>query len=222
MSKCKKCGVLIGDKSQVCPLCHMVLTMEEGENSSKKYPNITKKRKMWTRLWKLATFILIVVQCILVALNVLFYRGIRWSLISGVVILYLLVSLYQMILHPDSPIRKLFWQTVFVCFLLVGIDVALGFRGWSLSIGMPCVILSLDTIVLVCMIIQFRNWQNYLLLQMFALIISIFCVGTWYLRHQSYGVLAWITFGVTAFFFAFCVFFGSTKAKNELQRRFYI
>lgn len=222
MSKCKKCGVYIGDQSKVCPLCHMVLTAEEGDNPSKRYPNITKKRKMWTRIWKLTTFILLLVQIILIALNAIFYHGIRWSLTSGVVILYLLVSLYQMILHPDSPVRKLFWQTVWVCLLLVGIDVALGFRGWSLVIGMPCVILSLDAIVLVCMIIQFRYWQNYLLLQMFALLISIFCVGLWYLQRNPYGVLAWVTLGVTGFFFAFCVCFGSTKAKNELQRRFYI
>lgn len=200
----------------------MVLTTEEGENPSRNYPNITKKRKMWTRIWKIVTFILLVVQAVLMALNAAFYQGIRWSFISGVGIIYILVSLYQMILHPDSLVRKLFVQTILVCLLLFGIDVALGFRGWSLEIGMPCVILSLDGIILVCMIVQFRNWQNYLLLQIFALLVSIFGVGLWYFHFNQFGILAWITFGVTAFFFAFCVFFGSAKAKNELQRRFYI
>lgn len=222
MNKCKKCGVTIADQTRVCPLCHMVLTIDEQEKPFKTYPNITEKRKLWTKIWKISTFVLILVQMFLIGINVVCYQGIRWSMISGVAILYLLISLYQLILHPDSLVRKLFRQTVMVWLLLLVIDLALGFRGWSFTIGMPCVILSLDGIILVCMIVQFRNWQNYLLLQMFALLMSIFAVVLWAIQHHAYGILAWITLGITTIFFAFCVFFGNTKAKNELQRRFYI
>lgn len=222
MNKCKKCDVVIADQTQVCPLCHMVLTVDEQSKPSKTYPNITEKRKLWTRVWKITTFALVTIQVFLIAMNVVYYHGIRWSMISGVAILYLLVSLHQLILHPDSLVRKLFRQTVMVWLLLLVIDLALGFRGWSVTIGMPCVVLSLDAIVLVCMIVQFRNWQNYLLLQLFALLVSISGVVLWYIQRHSFGILAWITLGVTAVFFGFCVFFGNTKAKNELRRRFYI
>lgn len=222
MNKCKKCGVVIADRTKICPLCHMVLTVDEQEKPPKTYPNITEKRKLWTKVWKITTFVLIIVQILLIGINVAYYRGIRWSMISGVAILYLLVSLHQLILHPDSLVRKLFRQTVMVWMLLLVIDLALGFRGWSFMIGMPCIILSLDAIILVCMIVQFRNWQNYLLLQLYALLVSILGAVVWMIRHHSYGILVWTTLGITAFFFGFCVFFGNTKAKNELQRRFYI
>lgn len=222
MNKCKKCGVMVADQTRVCPLCYMVLTVDEQEKAVKTYPNITEKRKLWTKIWKITTFVLVLLQIFLVGMNVAYYQGIRWSMISGVAILYLLISLHQLILHPDSLVRKLFRQTVMVWLLLLAIDLALRFRGWSFTIGMPCVILSLDAIVLVCMIVQFRNWQNYLLLQMFALLVSILTVILWVIRRHSYGILAWITLGITAVFFGFCVFFGNTKAKNELRRRFYI
>lgn len=222
MNKCKKCSVMIADQAKVCPLCYMVLTIDEQDRPSRTYPNIIEKRKLWTRVWKITTFVLVLIQIILMGINAVYDQGIRWSMISGVAILYLLISLYQLILHPDSLVRKLFRQTVMVWLVLLVIDMAIGFRGWSFTIGMPCVILSLDAIVLVCMIVQFRNWQNYLLLQMFALLISIAGVMIWCIRHHGYGLLAWITLWVTAVFFGFCVFFGSTKAKNELRRRFYI
>ncbi|MDE6566708.1 MAG: hypothetical protein K2K70_03110 [Lachnospiraceae bacterium] len=222
MNKCKKCGVTIADQTRVCPLCYMVLTIDEQKKPSKTYPNITEKRKLWTKIWKIATFVLVLVQIFLIGMNVAYYQGIRWSMISGVAILYLLISLHQLILHPDSLVRKLFRQTVMVWLLLLAIDLALRFRGWSFTIGIPCVILSLNAIVLVCMIVQFRNWQNYLLLQMFALLVSIFAVVLWVMQRHPYGILAWITLGITAIFFGFCVFFGNTKAKNELRRRFYI
>lgn len=222
MNKCKKCGILIADQTKICPLCQMVLTVDEEEKPSKTYPNIREKRKLWTKIWKITTFVLVIVQIILTGFNAAYYQGIRWSMISGVAILYLLASLHQLILHPDSLVRKLFRQTVMVWLLLLVIDLALGFRGWSFTIGLPCVILSLDGIVLVCMIVQFRNWQNYLLLQIFALLVSVFVVVLWLIQRHSFGILAWITLGVTALFFGFCVFFGNTKAKNELQRRFYI
>ncbi len=222
MNQCKKCGIVIADQAKVCPLCHMVLTVDGQEKPSKTYPNITGKRKLWTKIWKITAFVLVLVQMFLIGMNVVYYQGIRWSMISGVAVLYLLISLYQLILHPDSLVRKLFRQTVMVWLVLLVIDLALGFRGWSFTIGIPCVILSLDAIVLVCMIVQFRNWQNYLLLQMFALLVSIAGVVIWGIRRHGYGLLAWITLWVTAVFFGFCVFFGSTKAKNELRRRFYI
>lgn len=222
MNKCKKCGVQIADPTRICPLCQMVLTIDEQEKPSKTYPNIREKRKLWTKIWKIVTFVLVIVQILLIGFNAAYYQGIRWSMISGVAILYLLASLHQLILHPDSLVRKLFRQTVMVWLLLLVIDLALGFRGWSFTIGLPCVILSLDGIVLVCMIVQFRNWQNYLLLQMFALLVSVFNVVLWLIQRHSFGILVWITLGVTALFFGFCVFFGNTKAKNELQRRFYI
>lgn len=222
MNKCKKCGVRVADPTRICPLCQMVLTVDEQEKPSKTYPNIREKRKLWTKIWKIVTFVLVIVQIILIGINAAYYHGIRWSMISGVAILYLLASLHQLILHPDSLVRKLFRQTVMVWLLLLVIDLALGFRGWSFTIGLPCVILSLDGIVLVCMIVQFRNWQNYLLLQMFALLVSVFNVVLWLIQRHSFGILVWITLGVTALFFGFCVFFGNTKAKNELQRRFYI
>lgn len=222
MSKCKKCGVVIADKTKVCPLCHMVLTAEQDSKVSRTYPNITKKRKLWAKIWKITAFVLVVLQALLTGVNVAYYQGIRWSLISGIAILYLLVSLYQLILHPDSLVRKLFMQTLLVSILLFVIDAVLGFRGWSFTIGIPCMILSLNAIILVCMLVEFRNWQNYLLLQIFALLIAVCEIALWYFRRNPYGILAWVTFGVTAFFFGFCVFFGSAKAKNELRRRFYI
>lgn len=222
MSKCKKCAVFVADKTKVCPLCHMVLTAEQDREAFRTYPNITKKRKLWARIWKITAFVLVVLQAVLIGFNVAYYQGIRWSMITGVAIIYLLVSLYQLILHPDSLVRKLFMQTLLVGVLLFVIDSALGFRGWSLTIGLPCMILSLDAIILVCMLVEFRNWQNYLLLQIFALLIAVCEIALWYFRRNPYGILAWVTLGVTAFFFGFCVFFGSAKAKNELRRRFYI
>lgn len=222
MSKCKKCAVVIADKTKVCPLCHMVLTAEQDSKASRTYPNITRKRKLWAKIWKITAFVLVVLQALLIGFNVAYYHGIRWSLISGIAIIYLLVSLYQLILQPDSLVRKLFMQTLFVGILLIVIDTALGFRGWSVTIGIPCMILSLDAIILVCMLVEFRNWQNYLLLQIFALILALCEIVLWYFHRNPYDILAWVTFGVTAFFFGFCVFFGSAKAKNELRRRFYI
>lgn len=221
-SKCKKCGVMIADKTKICPLCHMVLTVDSDGMHSRTYPNITKKRKLWARIWKIAAFVLAVLQVVLIGFNVAFYHGVRWSLISGVAIFYLLVSLYQFILYPDSLVRKLFKQTLLLGVLLFAIDCSLGFLGWSYTIGVPCILLSLDVVILICMIVEFRNWQNYLLLQLFSLIIALCEVILWCFQRNPYGLLAWITFGVTAFFFSFCVFFGSAKAKNELQRRFYI
>lgn len=107
--------------------------------------------------------------------------------------------------------------------LVVVIDFALGFSGWSFNIGIPLIILLLDVIILICMVINFENWQSYLLMQIFTLVMSIIHMVFYMAGIIKNGpLLPWVTFGVSAVIFTSCLVIGDKKAKSELKRRFYI
>ena len=106
--------------------------------------------------------------------------------------------------------------------LVVVIDFALGFSGWSFNMGIPLIILLLDVVILLCMVINFNNWQSYLLMQIFTLAISIIHMALYLAGLVSGPVLPWVTFGVSAVIFTSCLVIGDKKAKSELKRRFYI
>ena len=64
-------------------------------------------------------------------------------------------------------------QAIFIMPVLVLVDYILGYTGWSIDFAIPCVIAMLDIAILVLMIINTENWQSYILLQVYIIIICV-------------------------------------------------
>ena len=220
MKMCKKCGVQIADDTMVCPLCDMVLTGEG--NSESLYPDIHQKMKFLKKLIQIVCYVLVVVQIFLVVMNYYYYNGIRWSLITGGAIAYLIITLNYTFNKRDGHIIKIFVQMIAAILLLFLIDYASGANGWSVRYGLPGVILLVDVIIYVCMLINFYSWQSYILMQIFTLLLSVAYMILYLIKIVENPVLPWISLGVSAVLFSATVFFGGKKAKSELKRRFYI
>lgn len=220
MKMCKKCGVNIADNTVVCPLCNMVLTGDDKCETS--YPNIHQKMRFLKKLIQIVCYVLVVVQIFLVVMNYYYYNGVRWSLITGGAVIYLIITLIYTFNRRDGHIKKIFVQTIAAILLLFVIDYAAGANGWSLRYGVPGVILLVDVIIYVCMLVNFYSWQSYILMQIFTLILSVIYMVLYLINIVKSPVLPWISFGASAVLFSATVFFGGKKAKSELKRRFYI
>lgn len=221
MNRCKKCGISVADESNVCPLCGMVLT-NDGEPCENSYPDIVQKTRFFKRIINIATYFLVVLAIVLVVINYYTYFGVKWSLISGSVILYLIITLQYTFNKRNGHIWKIFVQVVGALFLEIAIDYALGFSGWSLNIGIPCIIFAVDAIILICMIVNNKNWPSYLLMQLFTVMLSVVHLILYLFGVVSGPALPWIAFGVSSIMFTSCIVIGGRRAENELKRRFYI
>lgn len=222
MNSCKRCSVAINDETTICPFCGMVLS-GDGSGTRSIYPDIRNKTRMLKRLINIASYFAIVLEIFLVVINYYNYYGIKWSIITGGAIFYIILTLQYSVNKRDGHIKKIFVQMLGAMLLVVVIDFALGFSGWSFNIGIPLIILLLDVIILICMVINFENWQSYLLMQIFTLVISIIHMVFYMTGIIKNGpLLPWVTFGVSAVIFTSCLVIGDKKAKSELKRRFYI
>lgn len=200
----------------------MVLT-GDGSSTGNIYPDIRNKTRMLKRLINIASYFGIVLEIFLAVINYYNYYGIKWSVITGGAIFYIILTLQYTVNKRNGHIIKIFVQMLGAMLLVVVIDFALGFSGWSYNIGIPLIILLLDVIILVCMVINFENWQSYLLIQIFTLAASIIHMAFYMAGVIVNGpVLPWVTFGVSAVIFTSCLVIGGKKAENELKRRFYI
>ena len=56
---------------------------------------------------------------------------------------------------------------VFTVILLFGIDLLTGDKGWALTFVFPGAILAMTAATLILMVINRRNWQSYMMLQIF-------------------------------------------------------
>jgi len=221
MNSCKRCGVAINDETTICLFCGMVLS-GDGDGARNIYPDIRNKTRMLKKLINIASYFAIVLEIFLVVINYYNYYGIKWSVITGGALFYLVLTLQYTVNKRNGHIVKIFVQMLGAMLLVVIIDFALGFSGWSFNIGIPLIILLMDAVILMCMLINYKNWQSYLLIQIFALISSIFHMGLYLAGCVNGPLLPCVTCGVSAVIFTSCLVIGDKKAKSELKRRFYI
>ena len=145
-----------------------------------------------------------------------------WSVISGGVIAYLILTLWDVLGHHQGHIRVIYTQIFVVLGLMILIDASLDWTGWSLEFGLPCVIYGLVLAIVICMAINSSRWQNYLLMQLAAILLSILDVVLHFAGFLNHIVLAWIALGLSVLLWSGTMIIGDRKARNELKRKLHI
>ena len=223
MKYCKRCGVEVVGEREVCPLCSSVLHVDEKPaRQEDSFPDIAAKRKVRRKVFWICVYICVLIEALLLGLNRIFSPEVRWSLISGAAEAYELLSLSQMLSRRKGHITKLYFQAAAVFLLLLGIDYSLGFHGWSVKYGFPCVLLGFAAIILLCMIINFANWQNYLTMQVFMGIFSLAFLIYSFRGKNGNLILACVVFGIYLTLWVMTMIIGGRKAENEIRRKFHL
>ena len=223
MKYCKRCGVEVVGEREVCPLCSSVLHVDEKPaRQEDSFPDIAAKRKVRRKVFWICVYICVLIEALLLGLNRIFSPEGRWSLISGAAEAYVLLSLWQMLSRRKGHITKLYFQAAAVFLLLLGIDYSLGFHGWSVKYGFPCVLLGFAAIILLCMIINFANWQNYLTMQVFMGIFSLAFLIYSFRGKNGNLILACVVFGIYLTLWVMTMIIGGRKAENEIRRKFHL
>ena len=217
MIECKNCGIKIKDKTKVCPMCDMVLSGDDKHNENT-YPDVRQKTKILRRIVSIFSYFAIVV----IWQSSGPFNGVKWSEISGGAILYLILMLHFIINDHYGHIKKMYVGFLGALFYIMLVDFVLGYKGWSLGVGMPVIVLVLDVIIIICMIINRQNWESYLLLQIFCVILGIVQMLLYFTKVLQSPVLPWTSFLVSLILFTSSVVIGDRKARNELKRKFYI
>ena len=223
MKYCKRCGVEVVGEREVCPLCSSVLHVDEKPaRQEESFPDIAAKKKVRRKVFWICAYICVLIEALLLGLNRIFSPEVRWSLISGASEAYVLLSLWQMLSRRKGHISKLYFQAAAVFLLLLGIDYSIGFQGWSVKYGFPCVLLGFAAIILLCMIINFANWQNYLTMQVFMGIFSLAFLLYSFMGKNGNLILAWVVFGIYLTLWVMTMIIGGRKAENEIRRNFHL
>ena len=222
MNKCMKCQVEIMDGSNVCPLCHCILHQDGETETTLNYPALGRRREKLKFIGRLCGFLCIVAFAVLVVLNLRLGASVRWDLIAGVAMIYGFLTLKLSVIARNGYRFVMLLQTLGGILLVVAIDVLLGFRGWSLDYVLPAGLMLMDAAVVVLMIVNNRNWQSYIPVELLQIVLSLIPVYLYHihLNHQWY--LALICFGAALFLFLGTVIIGGRRAVQELQRRFHV
>lgn len=221
MSRCQNCNVEILDHTNYCPLCKCVLEAG-GENRIAAYPNARVVVRRFRLLENLILFVSIVVESVLFLINYWTDTHILWSLIAGLILFYGNVVLRLAIVGRSSYMFKSLCLIFIGVLILLGIDYLTGYRGWSINYALPLGILFMDVGIIVLMIVNHRNWQSYMMVQIFTIIVSILPVVLLVLGIIDFPYLAIIAMVVSVLLFLGTLIIGDRRARTELKRRFHL
>ncbi len=220
MSKCSNCNVEILDEAKTCPLCKSVL--EQTDELENMYPNVgilMKKPLLFSRIY---LFCAIVAQSILVGINILASSQIWWSIITGLGLLYGYVVLRYAILGKAGYRTKVVLLSVIAILSAVAIDFVTGYNGWSVDYFMPSGILLVDAVILLCMVINRRNWQSYIMWQLLMIIISLIPIILFVMDLEQNPYMAFLPGAISFTIFLGTIIIGDRRARLELKRRFHV
>ena len=220
MSRCKQCNVEILDETERCPLCHSVL--EKTVEVENMYPNVRTMTRRLALLSRIYLFVAILVEALLIYLNVLSDSEMFWSAIPGLAVLYGYLVLRYAILGKSGYKGKIIVLTLIAILMVVAIDFVVGYRGWSVNYALPSAILLVDAGILILMCINRRNWQSYMMWQIFMILCSVVPLVLYAVGIVTAPLLALLAFAFSAALFLGTLIIGDRRARTELRRRFHV
>ena len=220
MSRCKQCNVEILDETERCPLCHSVL--EKTVEVENMYPNVRTMTRRLALLSRIYLFVAILVEALLIYLNVLSDSEMFWSAIPGLAMLYGYLVLRYAILGKSGYKGKIIVLTLIAILMVVAIDFVVGYRGWSVNYARPSAILLVDAGILILMCINRRNWQSYMMWQIFMILCSVVPLVLYAVGIVTAPLLALLAFAFSTALFLGTLIIGDRRARTELRRRFHV
>lgn len=208
------------DETERCPLCHSVL--EKTVEVENMYPNVRTMTRRLALLSRIYLFVAILVEALLIYLNVLSDSEMFWSAIPGLAMLYGYLVLRYAILGKSGYKGKIIVLTLIAILMVVAIDFVVGYRGWSVNYALPSAILLVDVGILVLMCINRRNWQSYMMWQIFMILCSVVPLVLYAVGIVTAPLLALLAFAFSTALFLGTLIIGDRRARTELRRRFHV
>ena len=221
MSKCRQCNVEIHDHAQICPLCKCVV--EQTGVSENIYPDIRFIARKLNLAVRIFLFLAIIMEVLLVYLNVRYYDGIWWSVITGAGFAYLYFVAMFVILNDSAGYRSKFLTLTFLGILyVILIDYIIGYHGWSVNFVLPGGLLFVDLFILILMFVNRRNWQSYIMLEISMIFLSAVPLILVWFGIVTETFISGFAFAVSVLLFVGTLIIGDRRARSELKRRFHV
>lgn len=222
MSKCLKCNINILDKTDSCPLCHQVLEKGKEQEFLQLYPDARVTTRKFRLFENIVLFLSIVVEVIALYVDYIMTKQFDWSFVLGLILIYANVLLRLAIVGKSGYISKTVNMMILAIALLFGIDYLTGYKAWAVTYAYPMGIILMDIAIIVLMIVNKRNWQSYMMLQIFTMILSGVGIALLLWDMIVYPYIIVLAAAASLFLFLGTLIIGDRRARNELIRRFHI
>lgn len=222
--RCESCGVNVLDPAGKCPLCRRALAPIDADSMRKIEPTypLTKRKTYRGRnaLWIYAVAA-IAAFVIILHVNYLMQNDLWWTFLIGLFMIYGYITLFFSLKKQIGHQPKMMMQSLLAVLLVLFIDYSTGFRGWSLNYVYPGLLAFLDLLILMLMLINKRNWQSYIIMQLWVVILAVAPFVLYVFGLVDHLRVPWIIFVCVILVFVATLLIGGSRARSEMARRFH-
>lgn len=173
-------------------------------------------------IWKISILISVLVALFLIAINMLATPKVHWSALVIGGIIYTWITVYYSIKRNVNIAGHVVLQTIAISLLTIFIDYNLKFKGWSIDIAIPIVIMIANITMFVLTIVSHKKFIKYAIYQLIILLISTFPVifiSENIVHNKVLSIIASIISGIN---FIVSLILCSKDIKEVIIRKFHL
>lgn len=185
------------------------------------YPQKINAKKS-DRIIKILAVLSIVIALILILINKITTPNIPWAALANAGIIYAWITVVYSINKNINIAGHVLVQTIAISLLTVFVDYKLGFKGWSLDLAIPIMIIIANVTMLVLTIISYKKYIKYaiyqLIIVLFSMLPILFITEKW--THNS--ILGIIATGISVINLIITISLSAKDVKEVIIRKFHI
>lgn len=135
------------------------------------YPQKLNSKKSAKILYSLLTASIILAVLIII-INRITTPKIHWAAFVNLGIIYTWITVIFSMKRGTNIAGHVLLQTIVISLIIIYIDNNLGFKGWSISIGLPIILIISNTTMLILTLISYKKYIKYAIYQLMIVCIS--------------------------------------------------
>lgn len=185
------------------------------------YPQKLNSKKS-NLIVKIGASISILVAILLIVINKLTSPHIPWAALANGGIVYLWIVLYYSIHKNINIAGHVLLHTVAISILTVYIDYELGFRGWSIDLAMPILIIISNITMLILTMVSYKKFIKYAIYQLIIVLFSMLPVLLITENMVQNKILSMIASGISILNLIISLILCTRDVKEAVIRKFHM
>lgn len=185
------------------------------------YPQKIKAKKS-NKIIKILVGVSIGIALMLLLINKLTTPNIPWAALVNSGILYSWITVIYAIKKNVNIAGHVLLQAIALSILTTYIDYSLGFKGWSINIAIPIMIIIANVTMLVLTIVSYKKYMKYAIYQLIIVLFSMLPV-VFITEHMIQDkTLSMIASGISILNFILCLVLCTKDIKEAIVRKFHM
>ena len=185
------------------------------------YPQKLSNKKSETVINILLAFSLIL-GIVMFLINKNLTPNIPWSSIANAGIVYIWITVIYSIRRNANIASHVLLQMIIITMLILYIDNKIGFKGWSIYIGIPIVLIIANVTMLVLSIVCYKKYTKYAIYQLIIVLISMIQIIIALNGIIEIKILNIVAIGISLFNFSISLALSYTDIYKTLICKFHM